>query len=60
MRFPHEVYSEMVASERDNTSRRVAPQSADEKRILSESAIEDDDDGIVDDAGEAGDEELVD
>lgn len=43
MRFPHKAYAEMVASEKSvRESRQVAAKVADEKKRISESAIEDD------------------
>lgn len=42
MRFPHEAYAKMVASEKSANSRQVAKNVAVEKQTISESAIEDD------------------
>ena len=60
MRFPHKAYAEMVAAEESSVdTRQVAKDSAVEKKVLSESAIEDD----VDQSNgepESEDENLVD
>lgn len=44
MRFPYKAYAKMVAQEEKSISRQVATDSADEKKTISESAIENDDD----------------
>ena len=43
MRFPYKAYSDMVAQEEKSVTRQVAEKSAVEKKEISESAIEDDD-----------------
>lgn len=63
MRFPYKAYADMVAQEESSNTRQVAKDSAGEKKTISESAIEDDDeiaehDGIEDASG--SDENLVD
>ena len=47
MRFPYKAYAKMVAQEEKSTSRQVATDSADEKKTISESAIENEDDEIT-------------
>lgn len=47
MRFPYKAYAKMVAQEEKSISRQVATDSADEKKTISESAIENDDDEIA-------------
>ena len=47
MRFPYKAYAKMVAQEEKSISRQVATDSADEKKTISESAIENDDDEIT-------------
>lgn len=47
MRFPYKAYAKMVAQEEKSISRQVATDSADEKKTISESAIENDDDDII-------------
>lgn len=42
MRFPFKAYADMVAQEEKSVSRQVANDSAGEKKTISESAIEDD------------------
>lgn len=52
MRFPYKAYAKMVAQEEKSISRQVATDSADEKRTISESAIENDDDNIAEHDGD--------
>ena len=60
MRFPHQAYADMVAAEESSlNTRQVAKDSAVEKKVLSESAIEDEDD-TPGEEGEPEDENLVD
>ncbi len=42
MRFPHELYAKMMEQERTTSPQHVAKKSAAEKKVVSESAIEDD------------------
>lgn len=63
MRFPYKAYADMVAQEEKSIPRQVAKDSAGEKKTISESAIEDDEeitehDDIDDVSG--SDENLVD
>lgn len=61
MRFPFEKYAEMVAQEEKSTSRQVAKDSAGEKKTISESAIENDDDIVEhddDDVSGSGEEDI--
>lgn len=44
MRFPYKAYADMVAQEEKATPRQVAKNSAGEKKTISESAIENEDD----------------
>lgn len=44
MRFPYMAYADMVAQEEKAEPRQVAKNSAGEKKTISESAIENDDD----------------
>lgn len=66
MRFPFKAYADMVAQEEKSVSRQVAKNSAGEKKTISESAIEDDDeietehDDIDDVSGSDNEENLVD
>lgn len=46
MRFPYKAYAKMVAREERSTFRQVATDSADEKKTISESAIENEDDNL--------------
>lgn len=64
MRFPYKAYADMVAQEEKSVSRQVAEKSAVEKKEISESAIESEDEVNVtehDDINVSGsDENLVD
>lgn len=44
MRFPYKAYADMVAQEEKSVSRQVAKDSAGEKKTISESAIDNEDD----------------
>lgn len=44
MRFPYKAYADMVAQEEKSNTRQVAKDSAGEKKTISESAIDNDDD----------------
>lgn len=60
MRFPSDAYAKMVALEESSVdTRQVAKDSAVEKKVLSDSAIEDDVDGSKDEP-DPDEENLVD
>lgn len=64
MRFPYKSYDDMVAQEKNSVTRQVAKDSAGEKKSISESAIENDDENTghdgEDDASGSDEENLVD
>ena len=61
MRFPHELYSKMVEQEeRLSSAQHVAKRGAAEKKVVSESAIDDESEEEVLDEIEEPEDDLVD
>lgn len=66
MRFPYKAYADMTAREEKSASRQVANSVAGEKKAISESALENEDDVVetehddTDDVSGSEDNNLVD